>query len=543
MINFVANGIPMESDEEITFLDVANEVELPYPPIAAKSNYVMKDLKRHVHDDSVVEILDMTSPAGYLAYQRSISFMAYVAVKEIFGDNARMIVNYSISKNFYCVVENIDLNQESVEKIKAKMLSYVENDEAIEMENIAIDEAKKLMKVQNNIVREKLFNLETNSSVKMHKLRGYYNYFRDVLAPSCANLGLFDILHKEKGFIIIFPTRENPLLLKNYINYEKIGNVFRESGYWTKILGVNNVAELNDVLCKGDISEFVKINEALHEKRIANIADKISVGRKKIVLIAGPSSSGKTTFSKRLGVQLKVNGIKPVIIGLDDYYKDRVDIPVGTDGKKNFESIDSLEVDMINDHFNRLINGEEVEMPSFNFVTGEKEWNGKKIKLDEDNILVVEGIHGLNEKLTENIKPEHKFKIFISALTQINIDDINRISTRDTRFIRRLVRDNNFRGFDAKVTIGMWQDVLKGEIENIFPYQEEADVVFNSALVYELGLLKTYALPLLYGVPETDPEYTEARRLIRFLQEFIPVPIESIPNTSIIREFVGGSVF
>ncbi len=543
MINIKYNGKDLEIPKESTFLDLAKTVKCDFEPIIAKANNVLVDLSREVHENSSVELLDATDANGYLAYQRSISFMAYVAVKEVFGKKARMIIKHSISKNFYCYVEDTQVTEDDVQKMRDIMLGFVKNSEPIERTHVRVDVASKIMKELNNPVRKELITYEVENSVVLYSLKGIHNFFYDVLAENCSTLQNFELEAYNDGFIIVFPKRSNMEGEPELRTFNKIGKVFEESAQWTDILDVTNLASINSLISDDKIENLIKVNEALHDKKIGYLADKISEQKKKVVLIAGPSSSGKTTFSKRLCVHLEVNGLKPVVIGLDDYYKNRDDIPVGPDGKRNFEVIETLEIEMINRDLANLIAGKEVDMPHFNFVTGKKEWKGHKLKLDQNSVIVIEGIHGLNDRLTEQIDSDLKFKIFIAALTQINVDDINRISTRDTRLIRRIVRDHKFRGFHALTTIAMWEDVLQGEVDNIFPYQEEADEVFNSALVYELAVLKAYVLPILHKVAKEEEEYSEARRLIKFLNNCLNIPAEHIPNDSIIREFIGGSVF
>ncbi len=543
MINITYKGEDIQIPKESTFVDLVDIVGCDSQPIIAKANNVLVDLSREVHKNSKVELLDATDSNGYLAYQRSVSFMAYVATKEIFGKNARMIIKHSISKNFYCYVEDIKVTKEDVKKIRDVMIGYVKNQEPIERKHVRVDVANKIMKELNNPVRGELINYEVENSIVLYDLKGIHNFFYDVLATNCKYVDNFEVEPYNDGFILVFPKRFNMDGEPELKTFDKIGKVFEESNRWTDILNVNNLSSINNLISNDKIDSLIKVNEALHNKKIAYIADKITEQKKKVVLIAGPSSSGKTTFSKRLCVHLEVNGLKPVVIGLDDYYKNREDIPVGPDGKRNFEVIETLEIDMINRDLSNLIAGKEVSMPHFNFVTGEKEWKGNVLKLEENSIIVIEGIHGLNDRLTEQIDKNLKFKIFIAALTQINVDDINRISTRDTRLIRRIVRDHKFRGFHALTTIAMWEDVLQGEVDNIFPYQEEADEIFNSALVYELALLKAYVLPILYKVAKEDDEYSEARRLIKFLNNCLNIPAEFIPRDSIVREFIGGSVF
>ncbi len=543
MINVTYKGESYKLDRGKTFKEFSEEVTCETEPIIAKSNNVLVDLSREIHNDTKVDFLGIEDQNGYLAFQRSVSFMAYVAVKEVLGEKARMIINHSIDKSFYCTVEDMELTKHDVEMIKDRMHLMAKEDAKIERNHVRVDLAGKLMKKFNNPSRRNLIKYEVENSVVLYSLKGVYNFFYDVLAESCKNLVNFGIEYYNGGFVIIFPSRKNPYEKRELSIFSKVTSVFEESAQWADILHISDLASINKYITEDKIEDVIKINEALHEKKIASLADKITEQKKKLVLIAGPSSSGKTTFSKRLCVHLEVNGLKPIVIGLDDYYKNREEIPVGPDGKRNFEVIETLEIEMINRDLGNLLAGEEVELPHFNFIKGVKEWKGNKVQLSENSVIVIEGIHGLNDRLTEQINKDLKFKIFIAALTQISVDDINRISTRDTRLIRRIVRDHKFRGFHALTTIAMWDDVLQGEADNIFPYQEEADAVFNSALVYELSLLKGYVLPILYKVANQEKEYSECRRLIKFLNNFLTIPADIVPTGSIVREFIGGSIY
>lgn len=542
-IKVIVNGKEHEVGEDTRYDDIVHLSTTEYAPILARSNNLVVDMSRRIGCDSTIEFLDVTSEEGYLGYQRSVSFMAYVAVKKVLGYKARFFVKHSISKNFTCEVENLKLTAEDVLNIKNEMLRMVKNKAKITRDFERVDYAQKKLIELNNPTRVSLLQYEPQTTCLLYMLDGYVNFFYDSLASSCEHLGVFDLVPFNDGFRIMFPERDEPTKVMPYSQLKVIEDVFTASAKWTKILGVTNAGDLNEVICNNKIENLIKVNEALHEKRLAEIADMAVQSNAKMVLIAGPSSSGKTTFSKRLCVHLEVIGKKPIVLGMDDFYKERDEIPFEANGRQNFESVDALEVELINDTFSRLVEGEEVEVPHFNFTSGKKEWKGKKIKLDGDSIIVVEGIHGLNERLTKSVPQNEKFKIFISALTQINVDDINRISTRDSRLIRRIVRDHKFRGTTALKTISMWEDVLKGENEYIFPYQKNADVVFNSSLVYELSILKVYAMPILLKVTPDQAEYSECRRLIKFLNNFISVPVEAVPTNSLVREFVGGSSY
>ena len=390
-----------------------------------------------------------------------------------------------------------------------------------------------------------LYKYRKDTIVNLYRIDDYYDYLYGYMAPSSGCVYLYDIVPFERGFLINVPSIKNIQVLPEIERFEKITGVFMEQMDWSRLMEVKSVADLNDIIVNGEFGDLVRINEALHEKKIASIADMIYQKKDdvKLVLIAGPSSSGKTSFANRLGVQLRVLGIRPHVISMDDYFINRDETPVDEFGKRDYENISCIDIKQFNKDINDLIQGKTVELPSYNFVTGMREYKGKYVRLKSNEIMIIEGIHGLNDELTPSIKKENKFKIFISAMTQLNVDNHKFISTSDSRLLRRMVRDNLSRGSDAAATISAWPYVTRGEERNIFPYQENADAVFNSATIYEIAVLKQYAEPLLYKIDETMPEYLTAKRLIKFLAYFLSAPADPIPNNSLIREFVGGSVF
>lgn len=407
------------------------------------------------------------------------------------------------------------------------------------------EDAREIARRQGMPDKDELFRYRRASNVNLYELDGFYDYFYGYMPPATGNLKVFSLMAYENGFLIRFPDPKQPEVLREFSNPKKISSVFLEQMHWCQLMGVKNVAELNHTLTQGKFGDLIRINEALHEKKIAEIADMIHqrLDKVRVVLIAGPSSSGKTSFANRLCIQLQVLGIQPHKISLDDYFVERDKTPVDENGKRNYEHIHALDLPLLNDDLKKMIAGELVDLPTYNFVTGKREYNGNRIQAKKGEILVLEGIHGLNDMLTSEIPAEQKFKIFISAMTQLNVDDHNRISTSDSRLIRRIVRDYQFRGRDAAETIRTWNDVTDGEAENIFPYQENADAIFNSATIYELSVLKQYAEPQLFAIGEDQPEYITAKRLIKFLGYFLAAPGTEIPNNSLIKEFVGGSCF
>ncbi len=523
-------------------------------PVLALVNNEVFELNKSPSEDSVIEFLGLDNTHGFRAYQRSMVFIMIYAVKEICGKMTRVVIQHSINKNYYCeIMEDFSDNGSSeqsrelvtdalLEKIKEKMLEIIEKDIPITKQSLSVENAMKKCQDCGLWDKVKILKYRRTSNVNLYKLDWFYDYFYGPMVPSTGFLKRFALTKKDNGFMLQFPVAESPDELAELKPLDKMAQVFKESADWARILKVETVGELNDIICNGGIGDFIRISEALHEKKIAYIADSISQQNKTLVLIAGPSSSGKTTFANRLCIQLRVNGLKPHVVSLDNYYKNRSDIPLDKYGKPDFECLEALDLAKINEDLQGLMNGQEVLIPTFSFLSGKRE-GGKKLKLGKDEIIVMEGIHGLNEGISEMVAREQKFKIYISALTQLNVDDHNRISTTDTRLIRRIVRDSRFRGADAARTISMWPSVNRGEVQYIFPFQEEADAFFNSALVYELCVLKYFAEPLLFQVEKDMPEYSEARRLAKFLDSFLSISSEEVPKNSILREFLGGSCF
>ena len=532
--------------EGTTLYDIKEQLKdkFEYPIFLAKINNENIELFKKIYEDCEIEFLDIADKHGYLVYKRSVALLMINAIRKVLGEDTRIFIKYSINQNWFCEIENIHITEEILNKISNYMLNTTVENKKITKMNVPTNECIKLLNKYKMHDRANGLSFVRKSSINLYKLEDTYDYLYGPMAIDTKDLAGFKLIKNENNsFTLNFLDRNNPTELKEYKNIKKLIEVFEECSNWSKIIGVDYASSLNSAICEERIEEIILISEALQEKKIANIADMITKNNKKVVLIAGPSSSGKTTFANRICVQLKVNGIKPYVISLDNYYLDRGNVPLGEDGKPDFESLESLDVQRINKDMESLIKGEPTEIPKFNFITGKRE-KGKVITLKENEVIIIEGIHGLNEQVSENIDKQHKFKIFISALTQLNIDSHNRISTTDARIFRRLVRDHYFRGFGVSKTIQIWSDVMKGEVKNIFPFQEEADIIFNSALIYELAVLKPFAEPLLYRVTKDEEEYSEATRLIKFLDSFLPINrLDAIPPNSIIREFIGGSCF
>lgn len=550
-LNLIKVAFPDESEKEvfegISLLELSKECEKDYKStiVAAKVNNDIKELSYHLYDSCRVEFIDLTNDDGMRIYRRSLSFILIKAVNDLFPDR-KVSICHSISKGIYCEVKgDSKLTAEEVNMIKARMKDLVKLRIPFIKKIMSLDEAKEIFRKIGRMDRFRAIEHRKKPYVTIYDCDGFEDYFYGYMVPDTGYLKKFDLKYYEPGLILMCPDKTNPDTIPKFKEQKKLFSIFKEYKNWGRILGVANVGALNDIVKEGGINELIRVAEALHEKKIAQIADMIAFNKhkKKVVLIAGPSSSGKTTFAQRLSIQLKVNGLKPVTISLDDYFVDRDNTPKDENGEFDFEALEAIDILLFNQHLADLISGKEIDIPIFNFSKGCREGFCRKLKIDDNQILIIEGIHGLNEKLTSSIPKESKFKIYVSALTSMNIDDHNRIPTTDTRIIRRIVRDFQFRGCSAVNTINRWPSVRRGEEKNIFPFQEEADVMFNSALIFELGVLKTLAETLLRDIDASRPEYSEARRLIEFLRNFLTIESKEIPINSIIREFVGGSCF
>lgn len=529
----------------------------------------LRELNKKIKSDCELSFVTTADRDGRRTYRRSVVLLLQRAIYDVYGSMTQLHVMYSLGEGYYCqlekAVECADSQQEKynedtdlqgsrenseksvtehdIDRIVCSMYSFVEKDLPITKHSAKTQYAEQLFKEKGLHDKERLLHYRRSSRVNLYELDGVVDYFYGFMALSTGMLKYFDIVPYENGFVLLFPGA-NSRSVEPLVTSNKLFHTLDDSREWSKMLGIGTIGSLNDAIAAGRGQEIMLLQEALMEQKIGNLAAQIaSDDKKKFVMIAGPSSSGKTSFANRLSIQLIAKGRKPHPLSLDDYYVDRELCPKHPDGSFDFECLESIDVKLFNEDMNRLLKGEAVDMPSFNFKTGKREYRGRKLTLGADDILVIEGIHGLNDRLSQLIPPEHKFKIYISALTQLNIDEHNPLSTTDERLIRRIVRDARTRGTNAMETIAMWPSVRKGERENIFPFQEQADVMFNSALVYELAVLKVYAEPLLFGIERDCPEYLEAKRLLKLLDYFLPMPADGIPNNSLLREFVGGSCF
>ncbi len=523
------------------------KIELKYQLVAARVNYKVEDLNFLIYKPKDVEFIDLSTPSGMRVYVRSLSMVLGKAISELYP-NADFRIEHPISKGYYCKLDSINqvITPELIQNIKEKVNEIIAQDKKIIHEEKQTSVVKDIFWNQSN-QKDKLSLFETLGTpyCPFFRIDDYIDYYNGVLLPSTGYLGLFDIVPYYDGMLLCIPSRENPFVLEELIMQPKMYDIFKEYVGWNKIMNLNNVGEFN-IACKNNQSfNLIKVSEALHEKKVASIADMISQRAEKVrlVLISGPSSSGKTTFSKRLSIQLMVSGLKPVTLSLDNYFVNREETPRDENGEWDFEHLMALDLDLFNAHLKQLLNGEEIEIPFFNFEDGKRYFKGEKLKLCNDSVLIMEGIHALNPALISDIPQNLTFKIYVSALTTISIDNHNWIPTTDTRLLRRIIRDYRFRNYSARETIARWPSVRRGEEKWIFPYQENADVMFNSALLFELAVLKKHAEPILAEVPKFCDEYTETHRMIKFLNYFVSIPEREIPPTSLLREFVGGSSF
>lgn len=531
-------------DENLTVIDAFKEaIEEKENVIACMVNNEVKPLDYVLKQNDEVELLNTSSRDGARIYTRGLLFIMGKAFNELYPE-VKLTVNFQLSSSMFCKIEKDTINEEMIENVKARMQEIIDKNLKIKKVEMSKEEATEFLEEENTGIGKIQIENKEKETVSLYFCEEYYNYFYGVMPISTGYIKLFDIMKYHDGFLIRYPSKNKPNEIKPYQEGKKLLATLEEYDDIYRILGIATLSQLNEKIRNGEAKDIILLSEALHEKKIANIADKIIEDRKKrVILIAGPSSSGKTTFAKRLGIQLKLNGLKPKTISVDNYFVEREQTPKDEFGNYNFEALEAVDLKLLNEHLVKLLNGEEIEVPTFDFKKGTKYYTGKTMKLEDDEVLVMEGIHCLNDELTPAIDKNQKFKIYISALTVLNIDYYNRISTTDTRIIRRTVRDSQFRGYDAIKTLSSWYSISAGEEKNIFPFQEGADVMFNTSLVYEINALKKYALPLFSQIGKEEKEYAEAKRLTEFLKYFEQIDIEDIPKNSLLREFIGGGIF
>ncbi|ABR31602.1 ATPase AAA [Thermosipho melanesiensis] len=552
-LEFLDDGRVVEVEKGSTLENFVGDYFKYYksPIVAAKvNNNNIVELFRPLSYSGKVVFLDVNSIDGFRIYQRGLLFILKYVLKKIYP-NHFLKVSHSIGKSIYCELKDLNnnlkvLSDEEIENVKSKMFEVINKNERFLKMEFFKSEALKLFDKLGYSDKVNLLKYRKKKTVKVYKLDEHFDYFYGYMPHSTGVLKYFDLFKYEDGFVLVLPVFKDGKAILEFKPMTKLSQVFIEYKKWLEIMNIDSVGDLNRVIASGErsVTDLIIMSEALHEKKIAFIAEEIKKKKTvRLVLIAGPSSSGKTTFSKRLMVQLRASGLRPVTISLDDYFVDREKTPVDENGKPDFEALEAIDVELFNRNLLDLFEGKEVEIPKFDFTQGKRK-KGRKLKIEKDQPIIVEGIHGLNPKLTELIPEELKYKIYASALTQLNLDNTNRLHTTDTRLLRRIVRDSKFRGHDALATLRMWPSVRRGEDRNIFPYQENADIMFNSALVYEISVLKIFAEQLLIVVPDDKPEYSEVTRLLKILDYFLPITnIEDIPRTSLIREFIGRSVF
>ena len=513
------------------------------PVIGAKFNNEYQRLDYEIKEDGEVALVNIASEGGMKIYRRTLIYIMAKAFDKLYKD-AKIRVNYQLADSMFCSIDNMEVTGEILTNVENEMRSIIAKNLPIIQKKLTRKEAEELYEKEDSSRGRLQLDLENNEVINMYYCENYYNYIYEDIAVSTGIVKIFDLVQYDDGFLLRYPSSSNPNTLPPYQETKKLHWALDEYNDIHKILDVTTIYKLNNIIKHGNIKNLIMLEEALHEKKIAQIADKIAERKKvKMVLIAGPSSSGKTTFAQRLGLQLKINGLKPVTISVDNYFVERPETPRDENGEYDFENIEAIDLELFNKDLTSLLNGETIQCPEFDFNVGTKRYKGKTMHLAPDEILVIEGIHCLNDKLTSQISKEHKYKVYISDLTVLNMDRLNRISTTDTRLIRRIVRDYQFRGYSAMHTLDTWHKVNKGERRNIFPYQETADSIFNTSLIYEIAALKNIALPLLEEITPDKRQHAEAARLVNLLKYFEPIPAEYIPANSLLKEFLGGGYF
>lgn len=538
----------VEFDAGISLNDIASHFQhyFNYPILVGKVDNHITSLNDNITRSCTLDFYDLSSGLGNEVYGRTCQFLLVVATKKLFGSEAELVIEHSIDKGFYCEIHGVTFNELMLSSLEDEIKKLVEMDLIINKVSVSRYDAIKYFKGKKQNDKVKVLKYISNSYVNLYRIDDVYDYFYGELAYRTNLIQDFKLTYiKDNGFVLSYPSVYNPECTLDYVHHELLFNTFLEYTNWGKVLGVRNAADLNEVISTGKYDEFIRLSEAYYNNQLSHVANEI-YNRKdtvKIVLIAGPSSSGKTTTSKKLSVCLQAKGFKTHQISIDDYFYDRDKTPVLENGELDTESLNAVDVTLFNKHLTRLLEGKKVELPEYNFLIGKREYNGKVLELGDNDIIIIEGLHGMNDDLTMSIERRCKFKIYISPLTQLNIDNHNRIHTSDTRKLRRIVRDNKFRSYNAEHTLTMWKNIREGEEKYIFPYQDDADYMVNSSLMYEIAVLKTYAEPLLFSVPESSPVYPEALRLINFLRNFLPMPSDHVPEDSVLREFIGGSCF
>ena len=547
-IEVIVEGEHIECKEGTELLELAQRYQKKYQDdiVLAMVNHKLSELWKPVQDGDKITFLTTGTVSGNETYRRSMVMVMLKAFYDVYGHKINNInVMYSLSKGYYCEVDgDLQVTRDELYQVKTRMTEIIKAAMPFEKHVISTNEAMEFFHKHRMYDKERLFKFRRSSRVNVYRLNKFEDYFYGYMVPNTGYLKYFELHAYDEGFVLQMPVKEEPRRVPKFCPQEKVFSVLKESSKWGELLEIGAVGALNENISKGKVGEIMLVQEALQEQKIAEIAKQLANRPDvKFIMIAGPSSSGKTTFSHRLSVQLRACGLHPHPIAVDNYFVNREDNPKDENGDYDFEALQAIDINLFNQDMGRLLKGEEVEIPSFNFKTGQRQYKGDTLKLGPDDILVIEGIHCLNDELSFSLPKESKFKIYISALTQLNVDEHNRISTTDCRLIRRIVRDARTRGATAEETLARWQSVRAGEEKNIFPYQEEADVMFNSALIYELAVLKQYVEPLLFGIAVDSPYYTEAKRMLKFMDYILGVSSDIVPANSLLREFIGGGCF
>ena len=540
------NGKKYQMSKGMTLEEISKEFqkEFKYPILLGKVNNRLRELTKVITHDSTIEFYDLTSKEGNSSHISGLTYVLIYAVKKLFGEDADIIIQHSLDKGIYFET-TFKLTENRIKNLKETMKNIIDADMPIIRTTVDRGEAIKYFESKKDDTKAGVMSYTTNGYVTLYRLGNYYNYFYNLMPHSTGKVKDFDLTYiKEDGFVLQFPTIYQSSKIPVYKHHPHMFEVFQECRDWAKIIGVENSVDLNRVVSLGKINDLIRIDETLQSNRLLNVAREINKRREeiKIVLMAGPSSSGKTTTSRKLRMFLESFGLHPKVLSMDDYFVERENTPLDEEGKQDYECLEAIDLKLFDKQIEELLKGKTITIPTFNFALGKKEFNSE-MTLGKGDILLIEGIHALDSKILTNIPRDKKYKIYISALTELNIDNHNRVSTTDNRLLRRIIRDNRTRNNNVEHTLKSWDSVRKGEEKYIFPYQDDADFTFNSALIYEIGVLKTYVEPLLYSVPQDSPYYEEAKRLIEFLRLFLPIPADVIPQDSILREFIGGSCF
>ena len=541
-------GLIKEYPENTPLSEIAHSFQsrYNYPILIAKVDNVIEELAYNITKKCSIDFYDRSSTFGHTVYSHGVHFLMIVAIKKVLGNDAEVIIQHSIDKGVYCEMVNKEINKDIIRQIESKMEELVKQDYNFIKLSVSRKDAMNFFKKKKQFDKVDVFKYISNTYINLYRLDEYYDYFFSEMPYSTRVLDEFKLTYvKDNGFVLSYPSINNPKYTEDYSHHKMLFDAFLDYTNMGKTVGISNAADLNKIVSLGKYNDVIQLAEANYNSQLAKTADIIynKKNKVKIVLLAGPSSSGKTTTARKLEVYLKARGFKTHSISTDDYFLNRIDTPKKANGDYDFESLKAVDTDLFNKHLLKLLAGEKVMIPEYNFVLGEREYKGRTLQLGENDIVIIEGLHALNPELTLAIDDANKFKIYISPLTQLNIDNHNRIHTSDTRRLRRIIRDNKYRGWNAAETLRNWKNILEGEEEYVFPYQNKADMIINSALIYELGVLKTYAEPLLFSVNEDDEVYPEAIRLINFLRNFLPIPSDDVPKESVLREFIGGSCF